>query len=171
MARKLTTMRICRTPPQGAVVAETMEIFCDNAEAILREALESEHEVDATSRRARPSEPAATVEQPPRQIALKWLDGTEFGMEIGGGGDPALIDARPVNGDEPSSARQGLKQPLSRYGRWSSAALPAPAQPYPARLRMSAIRVAAHFPPRAVGTPRSFSSRRHGEWVKSTRSA
>ena len=44
-----------------------------------------------------------TVEQPPRQITLKWLDGTEFGMEIGGGGEPALIDARPADGSDRSS--------------------------------------------------------------------
>jgi hypothetical protein len=37
-------MCICRTPALAAVVAEAMEIFCDKAEAILREALESEHE-------------------------------------------------------------------------------------------------------------------------------
>ena len=92
-------MCICRTPALTAVVAEAMEIFCDKAEAILREALESEHEGrrDVASHfelrgkgaqrggLARPSEPAATVEQSPRQITLKWLDGTEFGMEIGGG--------------------------------------------------------------------------------------
>jgi hypothetical protein len=78
-------------------VAEVMEIFCDKAEAILREALESEHEgrrdvashfvlsgKGAQRGWARPSEPVATVEQPPRQITLKWLAGTEFGMEIGG---------------------------------------------------------------------------------------
>src|SRR5580704_3273245 len=35
-------------------------------------------------------------------------------------------------------------------------AVPAPAQPYPARLRMSAIWVGAHLPPRAVGTPHAF---------------
>jgi hypothetical protein len=34
----------------------------------------------------RPSGPAVTIEQPPRQITLRWLDGTEFGMEIGGVG-------------------------------------------------------------------------------------
>jgi hypothetical protein len=98
-------------------VDEVMEIFSDKAEAIFREALESEHEGrrDVASRfvlsgkgaqrggLARPSEPAVTVEQPPRQLTLKWLDGTEFGMEIGGGGDPALIDARPGDDGERSS--------------------------------------------------------------------
>jgi len=34
---------------------------------------------------------------------LKWLDGTEIGEMMVPGGAPALIDARPVDGDEPSS--------------------------------------------------------------------
>jgi hypothetical protein len=108
-------MCICRTPALAAVVDEVVEIFCDKAEAIFREALESEHEGrrDVASRfvlsgkgaqrggLARPSEPAVTVEQPPRQLTLKWLDGTEFGMERGG--DRALIDARPGDDGERSS--------------------------------------------------------------------
>src|ERR1700761_6680133 len=104
------------TPALTAVADEVNEIFCDKAEAILREALESEHELrpDVASRFVlngkgamrgwtRPSVPAVTIEQPARQITLKWLDGTEFGMEIGGRREPALIDAKPVEGDEPSS--------------------------------------------------------------------
>jgi hypothetical protein len=43
------------------------------------------------------------IEQPARQITLRWLDGTEFEMEIGGSREPALIDAKPVDGGEPSS--------------------------------------------------------------------
>jgi hypothetical protein len=45
-------MCICRTPPLEAVVDEVMEIFCEKAEAILREASESEHEgIDPDRRR------------------------------------------------------------------------------------------------------------------------
>jgi hypothetical protein len=101
------------TPALTAVADEVNEIFCDKAEAILREALESEHELrrDVASRFVlsgkgaqrgwtRPSGPAMTIEQPPRQITLKWLDGTEFGMQIGGSREPALIDAKPVDGQE-----------------------------------------------------------------------
>jgi hypothetical protein len=100
------------TPALTAVADEASEIFCDKAEGILREALESENESrrDVASRFvlsgkgaqrgwSRPSGPAVTIDQPPRQITLKWLDGTEFGMEIGGSSEPALIDARPVDGD------------------------------------------------------------------------
>jgi hypothetical protein len=92
------------------------EIFCDKAEAILREALESEHELrrDVASRFVlsgrgamrgwtRPSGPAVTIEQPPRRTTYKWLDGTEFGMEIGGNRELALIDAKPADGDDSPS--------------------------------------------------------------------
>jgi hypothetical protein len=80
-----------------AVADEASKIFCNKVEMILRDALESEIEArrDAASRFVlsgkgsqrgwtRPSGPAVTIEQPPRQITLRWLDGTEFGMEIGG---------------------------------------------------------------------------------------
>jgi hypothetical protein len=43
-------MCICRTPALGAVAAEEMEIFCGPAEAVLREALESEQKRGAMSR-------------------------------------------------------------------------------------------------------------------------
>ena len=104
------------TPALTAVADEVNESFCDKAEAILPEALESEHELrrDVASRFVlsgkgalrgwtRPASPAVTIEQPPCQITLKWLDGTEFGMEIGWSREPALIDAKPVDGGEQSS--------------------------------------------------------------------
>jgi hypothetical protein len=100
------------TPALTAVVDEVTEIFCDKAEAILREALESEHELrrDVASRFvlngkgamrgwARNSQPALTIAQPPREITIRWLDPDEKVSEDA----PALIDARPVEGDEPSS--------------------------------------------------------------------
>ena len=90
---------------------EVNEIFCDKAEAILREALESEHELrrDVASRFvlsgkgamrgwSRVSTSTVTIEQHARQITLKWLDGTEFGMDIGDSREPALIDAKPADG-------------------------------------------------------------------------
>jgi hypothetical protein len=105
------------TPELTAVADEASELFCDKAEMILRDALESENELrrDVASRFvlsgkgamrgwARPSSPAAaTIEQPPRQITLRWLDGTAFDMHVGGSREPALIDARPADGDERSS--------------------------------------------------------------------
>jgi hypothetical protein len=104
-----------------AVVDEVMEIFCDRAEAILREALESDHDLrrDVASRFvlngrgaprgwSRDSQAPVTIEQPPRQITLKWLDGTEFGMQIGGSRKPPLIDAKPVDGQDRSSEEAAL---------------------------------------------------------------
>ena len=104
------------TPVLTAVVDEVNEIFCDKAEAILREALESEHELrrDVASRFvlsgkgamrgwARPSGPAVTIEQPPCQIVLKWLDDDDRAPSDVSKGTPTLIDARPVDGDERSS--------------------------------------------------------------------
>jgi hypothetical protein len=105
------------TPALTAVADEASELFCDKAEMILRDALESESELrrDVAARFVlsgkgamrgwtRPSSPAATIEQPPRQITLRWLDGTEFGMTIGDNREPTLIDARPADdGDERSS--------------------------------------------------------------------
>jgi hypothetical protein len=104
------------TPALTAVADETNELFCDKAEMILRDALESENELrrDVAARFvlsgkgaprgwARNSQRAVTVEQPPRQITLKWLDETEFGWKTGESREPALIDARPADGDERSS--------------------------------------------------------------------
>jgi hypothetical protein len=105
------------TPALTTVAEEASELFCDKAEMILRDALESENELrrDVASRFVlsgkgamrgwtRPSSPAVTIEQPPRQITLRWLDGTEFGMNIGDNREPTLIDARPADdGDERSS--------------------------------------------------------------------
>jgi hypothetical protein len=104
------------TPALTAVADEASELFCDKAEMILRDALESENELrrDVASRFVlsgkgamrgwtRPSTPAVTVEQPPRQITLRWLDGTEFGMNIGGSREPALIGAKPDDSDDRSS--------------------------------------------------------------------
>jgi hypothetical protein len=100
------------TPALTAVVDEVTEIFCDRAEAILREALESEHDLrrDVASRFvlngkgamrgwARNPQPAVTIPQPPREITIRWLDPDEKDSEDA----PTLIDARPVEDDEPSS--------------------------------------------------------------------
>ena len=104
------------TPALTAVADEASELFCDKAEMILRDALESENELrrDVVARFVlsgkgaqrgwtRPSSPAVTIEQPPRQITLRWLDGTVFGMNIGGSREPALIDAKPADDGERSS--------------------------------------------------------------------
>jgi hypothetical protein len=104
------------TPALTAVAEEASELFCDKAEIILRDALESENELrrDVASRFVlsgkgaprgwtRPSSPAVTIEQPPRQITLRWLDGTEFGMKVGESHEPALIDAKPADDGERSS--------------------------------------------------------------------
>jgi hypothetical protein len=69
----------------------------------------------ATSRRAfalsgkgaprgwtRPLSPAVTIEQPPRQIVMKWLGEDESSPREVPGGSPALIDARPVEGGDRS---------------------------------------------------------------------
>jgi hypothetical protein len=98
-----------------AVADEASELFCDKAEMILRDALESENELrrDVASRFVlsgkgamrgwtRPSGPAVTIEQAPRQVTLRWLDGTEFETEIGGSREPVLIDAKPADRDERS---------------------------------------------------------------------
>jgi hypothetical protein len=95
------------TPALTAVMDEVTEFFCDKAEAILREALESDHDLrrDVASRFvlngkgalrgwARNQQPPVTIAQPPREIVIKWLDPDDA---------PALIDARPVEDDEPSS--------------------------------------------------------------------
>jgi hypothetical protein len=104
------------TPALTAVAEEAGEIFCDKAESILRDALESENELrrDVASRFVlsgkgamrgwtRNSGPAVTIEQPRQRIRLSWLDGTAWEMEVGGSREPPLIDARPADGDERSS--------------------------------------------------------------------
>jgi hypothetical protein len=106
------------TPALTSVAEEAGELYCDKAEGILRDALESENDLrrDVAARFvlsgkgamrgwARPSSPAVTIEQQPRQITLRWLDGSEFGMRVGGSSEPALIDATPTvdDGDERSS--------------------------------------------------------------------
>jgi hypothetical protein len=110
-----------------AVADEVNEIFCDKAEAILREALESEHELrrDVASRFvlsgkgamrgwARPSSPAVTIEQPqPHQIVVRWLGEDESSACEVSEGSSALIDARPVEGDD-RSLEQTLQRPSSR---------------------------------------------------------
>ena len=103
------------TPALAAVADEASELFCDRAESILRDALESENELrrDVAARFVlggkgaprgwtRPLSPAVTIEQPPRQITVKWLDGTAFDMHVGESREPPLIDAKPADGDEPS---------------------------------------------------------------------
>jgi hypothetical protein len=79
------------TPALTAIVDEASELYCDKAESILRDALESENELrrDVASRFVlsgkgaprgwtRPSGTAVTIEQqPPRPIAVKWLDEDE----------------------------------------------------------------------------------------------
>jgi hypothetical protein len=104
------------TPALAAVAEEAGELFCDKAESILRDALESENELrrDVASRFVlsgkgamrgwtRNSGPAVTIEQPRQRIRLSWLDGTAWEMEVGGSREPPLIDARPADGDERSS--------------------------------------------------------------------
>jgi hypothetical protein len=112
------------TPALTAVVEEAGELYCDKAESILRDALESENELrrDVASRFVlgggkgaprgwtRPSSPAVTIEQPPRQITLKWLDGTAFDMHVGGSPEPALIDAKLEEGE-----RDGKDISVPRY--------------------------------------------------------
>jgi hypothetical protein len=94
------------TPALTAVAEEAGELYCDKAESILRDALESEKELrrDVAARFVlggkgaprgwtRPSSPAVTIEKPPRQIVIKWLGEDESSSREG---SPALIDARPV---------------------------------------------------------------------------
>jgi hypothetical protein len=101
------------TPALTAIADEASELFCDKAEGILREALESENETrrDVASRFvlsgkgalrgwSRRPESSVTGEEPPRTIVIKWLDAPP----VAPGGVPALIDARPADGgDEPFS--------------------------------------------------------------------
>jgi hypothetical protein len=104
------------TPALTAVAEEAGEIFCDKAESILRDALESENELrrDVASRFVlsgkgamrgwtRNSGPAVTIEQPRQRIRLSWLDGTSWEMEVGGSRELPLIDAKPADDAERSS--------------------------------------------------------------------
>jgi hypothetical protein len=98
------------TPALTKVADEASELFCDRAEGILRDALESENELrrDVAARFvlsgkgaqrgwARPSSPAVTIEQQPsRQIVIRWLGEDESAPREVSEGSPALIDARPV---------------------------------------------------------------------------
>jgi hypothetical protein len=101
------------TPALTAVADEAGELYCDKAESILRGALESENDLrrDVAARFVlsgkgaprgwtRPLGPAVRIEQPPRQIVIKWLGENESSPREG---SPALIDARPVEGDDRSS--------------------------------------------------------------------
>jgi hypothetical protein len=112
------------TPELTAVAEEAGELYCDKAESILRDALESENELrrDVAARFvlsgkgaprgwARPSGPAVTVEQPPRQIVIRWLGEDESAQRKGSEGSPALIDARPVEGDDRSSEQTPQRSP------------------------------------------------------------
>jgi hypothetical protein len=105
------------TPALTAVADEASELFCDRAESILRDALKSENELrrDVASRFVlsgkgaprgwtRPLSPAVTIEQaPPRPIVIKWLGEDESSPREVSEVLPALIDARPVEGDGRSS--------------------------------------------------------------------
>src|SRR6516164_11109093 len=102
------------TPALTAVAEEAGELYCDKAEGILRDALESENELrrDVAARFvlsgkgaprgwSRPSSPAVTIEQQqPRQIVIRWLGEDESTPREVSEGSPALIDARPVEGDD-----------------------------------------------------------------------
>jgi hypothetical protein len=110
-----------------AVADEAHELFCDKAEMILRDALESENELrrdvasrfvlsgkGATRGWTRSSGPAVTIEQQqPHQIVVRWLGEDESSACEVSEGSSALIDARPVEGDDRSS-EQTLQRPSSR---------------------------------------------------------
>jgi hypothetical protein len=113
------------TPALAAVAEEACELYCDRAEGILRDALESENELrrDVAARFvpsgkgaprgwSRPSGPAVTIEQQPsRQIVIKWLGEDETTPREASEASPALIDARPVEGDDQSSKRTLRRSP------------------------------------------------------------
>ena len=102
------------TPALAAVAEEAGELYCDKAEGILRDALESQNELrrDVAARFvlsgkgaprgwARPSSPAVNIEQQPsRQIVIRWLGEDERATREVPGGSPARIDARPIEGDD-----------------------------------------------------------------------
>ena len=102
-------------PALSAVVDEVMNIYCDRAEAILREALESPNEArrDVASRFvlngkgasrgwARPQVGGVTIQQPSGPIVIKWLEEGESDPLAVSNRGAALIDARPIPADEPS---------------------------------------------------------------------
>jgi hypothetical protein len=115
------------TPALTAVADEASELFCDMAEIILRDALESENELrrDVASRFVlsgkgamrgwtRPSVPAVTINQPPpRQIVIKWLDEDESAPRDVLEGSRALFNTTPVEGDERSSEQILQRSPLT----------------------------------------------------------
>jgi hypothetical protein len=129
------------TPALTAVAEEASELFCDRAEIILRDALESENELrrDVAARFVlsgkgaprgwtRPLSPAVTIQQPPpRQLVVKWLDEDESSACAVSEGSPALIDAKPVEDDDWSSEqtlqrmdvieRDGKNISVPRYSR------------------------------------------------------
>jgi hypothetical protein len=124
------------TPALTAVADEASELFCDRAENILRDALESENELrrDVAARFvlggkgamrgwARPLSPAVTIGQPPRQIAIKWLDEDESSPREVSEDSPALIDATIKQGCEGSDRemdvieRDGRSISVPRYSR------------------------------------------------------
>src|SRR5262249_9293690 len=108
------------TPALTAVAEEAGELYCDKAEGILRDALESENELrrDVAARFVlggkgaprgwtRPLSPAVTIEQPaPGPIVIKWLGEDERSPPEVSEGSPPLIDARPVEGDDRFSDRE-----------------------------------------------------------------
>jgi hypothetical protein len=108
------------TPALTAVADEASELFCDRAEMILRDALESENELrrDVAARFVlsgkgamrgwtRPSGPAVTIEQQPsRPIVIKWLGEDGSSPSEVSEGSPPLIDARPVEDDDRFSDRE-----------------------------------------------------------------
>ena len=88
---------------------EATELYCDRAEAILREALESDNEArrDVASRFvlsgrgaargwARPAAMAMTIDQPQAPLIVKWLD-AEVLEETKVGNGPALIEGTAIN--------------------------------------------------------------------------
>ena len=97
------------TPELMAVLDEATELFCDRAEAILREALESDNEArrDVASRFvlsgrgaargwARPAGMSMTIDQPQAPLIVKWLD-AEVLEETKVGNGPALIEGTAIN--------------------------------------------------------------------------
>jgi hypothetical protein len=92
-----------------------------------RDALESENELrrDVAARFvlggrgamrgwSRPSGPAVTIEQPPRQITIRWLGEGESAQRDVSDASPPLIDAKPVEGDDPSSEQALQRSPSTK---------------------------------------------------------
>ena len=117
------------TPALAAVAEEAGELYCDKAEGILRDALESENELrrDVAARFVlsgkgamrgwtRPLGPAVTIEQPPRQIVIKWLGENDAAPQVSER-SPTLIDGRPVEGDERSSEQTLQRSPSPENAR------------------------------------------------------